>query len=90
MVEEIFKKLGFDIFNETVESSGSETDWHYYTLDIGDICLMSNASDECEDGSWYVTIFEADSVRIKDENDLETLIDILRRNTTIDNADSDD
>ena len=49
MVEETFKKLGFTINNETVESSGSDTDWHYYTLDIGDICIMSNASDEVED-----------------------------------------
>jgi hypothetical protein len=89
MVEEVFKKLGFIINNETVESSGSETDWHYYTLDIGDICVMSNASDETEDDDWYATIFEACSFRITDETDLSNLIEILRKNTPADD-DSDD
>jgi hypothetical protein len=88
MVEEVFKKLGFIINNETVESSGSETDWHYYTIDIGDICVMSNASDEVEDG-WYATIFDACSLRITDETDLSNLIEILRKNTPVDD-DSDD
>jgi len=90
MVEETFKKLGFTINNETVESSGSDTDWHYYTLDIGDICIMSNASDEVEDDSWYATIFDACSLRITDENELSKLVEILRRNTITDNEDSDD
>jgi hypothetical protein len=89
MVEEVFKKLGFIINNETVESSGSETDWHYYTLDIGDICIMSNSSDETENDSWYATIFDACSLKITDETDLSNLIEILRKNTPVDD-DSDD
>lgn len=87
MVEEAFKKLGFIINNETAESSGSETDWHYYTLDIGDICLISNASDETEDDNWYVTIFDTVSLRFTDENELSNLIEILVRNTIVDNDD---
>lgn len=89
MVEEVFKKLGFIINNETVESSGSETDWHYYTLDIGDICIMSNSSDETENDSWYATIFDVCSLKITDETDLSNLIEILRKNTPVDD-DSDD
>jgi hypothetical protein len=39
-------ELGFEREDETPESSGAPDNWYYYTLDIEDFCLISNANDE--------------------------------------------
>ena len=31
-----------------MEESGNDKDFYYYSLDIGDICIISNADDEAE------------------------------------------
>jgi hypothetical protein len=80
MTEQTFIDLGFERNNETAENSGTDFDWHYYTLDIGDLCLISNASDEAEEEGWWVEVFDSYSVRIKGSGDLEELIKILRNN----------
>lgn len=49
MKEEIFLELGFEKTVVTAEESGAPTDWHYYTLDIGDLCLITSSSDEIKD-----------------------------------------
>jgi hypothetical protein len=36
-------ELGFERQDETPESSGAPDNWHYYTLDIEDLCLISDA-----------------------------------------------
>jgi hypothetical protein len=79
MTEQTLIDLGFECNQETAESSGTDFDWHYYTLDIGDICLISNSSDKAEDG-WWVEIFDSHSVRFNNSGDLEELIKILRNN----------
>jgi hypothetical protein len=81
MTEQTLINLGFECNKETAESSGTDFDWHYYTLDIGDLCIISNASDEAEKEGWWVEIFDSHSVRIKGSGDLEELIKILRNNT---------
>ena len=81
MTEEIFKKLGFIKNEETPESSGSDSDWYYYTLDIGNICLITNASDEAEEEGWWCSIFDYDTLKIKGEGDLEDLVRILKLNS---------
>ena len=45
MTEKDIKDLGFEIQHETAESSGAQEDWYYYTLDIGDICLITSDSE---------------------------------------------
>jgi hypothetical protein len=80
MTEQTFIDLGFERNNETAENSGTDFDWYYYTLDIGDLCLISNASDEAEEEGWWVEVFDSYSVRIKGSGDLEELIKILRNN----------
>tara|TARA_R110000764_G_scaffold206960_2_gene292475 strand:+ start:299 stop:553 length:255 start_codon:yes stop_codon:yes gene_type:complete len=75
--------LGFEIQHQTAESSGSDTDWYYYTLDIGDICLMTNTDDEAGENDWEVSIFDLQSCVIKDSKDLIDLIKIFKVNTKI-------
>jgi hypothetical protein len=54
-------------------------DWHYYTLDVGDLCLISSSSDEIKDDNWYCYFFESDHFKIKNETDLRDLIQVLKR-----------
>jgi hypothetical protein len=49
ITEEDLIEIGFEKQQETAESSGSTTDWHYYTLNIGDMCLISNDNEEAKE-----------------------------------------
>jgi len=80
MTEDIFKTLGFECNHETPESSGTDYDWYYYSLDIGDVCLITNTSDEAEKRGWEVYIFDSMDVVIKGEGDLTYLVRILKNN----------
>ena len=81
MKEQTLKDLGFKMQHETAEGSGADKDWYYYTMDIGDICLITNASDEAVDNGWEVSIFNFPSCVIKRKIDLEDLIEIIQINT---------
>tara|TARA_R110000803_G_scaffold66220_1_gene127545 strand:- start:276 stop:524 length:249 start_codon:yes stop_codon:yes gene_type:complete len=81
MTEQTFIDLGFEIYRETRYSSGMDYDWHYYTLDIGDICLITNSNDEAVKDGWEVSIFDFPSCVIKGSGDLEDLIRIIKTNT---------
>ena len=81
MSEQEIIDLGFEIQHQTTESSGSDYDWHYYTLDIGDICLITNADDEAVKNNWEVSIFDFQSFVIKDVQGLIDLIKIFKDNT---------
>lgn len=80
MTEEIFEKLGFERIDVTMEESGHE-DFYYYTIDIGDVCIMSNSDDEAKECGWEAYIFDSRTVRIKGSGDLEDLVRIIRNNT---------
>lgn len=81
MTEQIFIDLGFERNDVTMEQSGDDHDFHYYTLDIGDICIITNANDEAEQNGWEAYIFDSLTMRIKGSGDLEDLIRILKNNT---------
>ena len=81
MTEEIFKKLDFVKEVVTPEDSGLDKDFYYYTLDIGDICIISNSDDEAVKEGWEAYIFDSLSMRIKGAGDLEDLVRIIRNNT---------
>ena len=81
MSEQEIIDLGFEIQHQTTESSGSDYDWYYYTLNIGDICLMTNADDEAVKNNWEVSIFDFQSFVIKDVQGLIDLIKIFKDNT---------
>ena len=71
--------LGFNKVDVPFEESG-EDKFHYYRLDIGVLCLMTNANDDIVDNEWSVEIYEIESILITKLLDLNTLIDLLRRN----------
>jgi hypothetical protein len=81
MTEEIFKKLGFERTDVPIEESGNDEDFYYYTLDIGDICIMSSADYEATEKGWEAFIFDYNTMNIKGEGDLEDLVRIIRNNT---------
>jgi len=81
MTEETFEKLGFVKEEVTPEDSGLNRDFYYYTLDIGDICLISNSDDEAEKNGWEAYIFDSLTMRVKGSGDLEDLVRIIRNNT---------
>ena len=60
MSEQDLIELNFERFDETAQSSGSPNDWYYYTLDIGGLTFISNASDEWESDGLFVEIMETD------------------------------
>ena len=73
-------EFGFKKHCETPESSGEDHDWHYYTLDMGDICLISSANDELnENNSWTVRLFDYNSIMITDNHKLGNLIQAIKQ-----------
>ncbi len=81
MTEDIFEQLGFEKVVVTMEESGHDADFYYYTMDIGDICLMSNSDDEAAMNGWEAYIFDSFTLKIKGSGDLEDLVRIIRNNT---------
>ena len=78
MSENDLIELGFDRFDETIESSGSPNDWYYYSLDLGGLNLISNASDEWERDGIFVEIIET-NIRFKGAGDLWDFVEIIKR-----------
>lgn len=78
MTEEIFEKLGFE---KVVSEKFSGLEFYYYTLDIGDICIITNADDEAREHGWGAYLFDSMTMQIKGSGDLEDLIRIIRNNT---------
>lgn len=78
ITEENLINLGFERIDQTPESSGMDYDWYYYVLDIGQVSLISKASDETVDGSLHVNFFDYDYF-ITNMKDLTDLINVLRR-----------
>ena len=70
-------ELGFERKDNTPESSGEPNNWHYYTLDIGDLCLISDDSDAVKDNNWKVYIFDYDGFQITELEKLKSFIDVL-------------
>ena len=81
MTEGIFTELNFEKNVVTMKESGNDKDFYYYSLDIGDICIISNADDEAEKNGWEAYIFDSLTMRVKGSGDLEDLVRIIRNNT---------
>ena len=77
MTEQVFIDLGFERNDVSPGESGQETFFHFYTLDIGDICFISNASDEAEEKGWECSIFDSMTLKVKGAGDLEELVKIV-------------
>jgi len=73
--------LGFERIDVSAEESGDNA-FYYYTKDFGEnnvLSLISTANDQLVDGEWWVEVFEDDSIKIDDEDDLEDFIEIVTR-----------
>ncbi len=81
MTEQIFIDLGFERNDVSMEQSGCDSDFYYYTLDIGDICFISNASDGAEEKGWECSIFDSMTLKVKGAGDLEELVKSVKLNT---------
>lgn len=81
MTEETFTELNFEKNIVTTEESGGDNDFYYYTLDIGDICFISNSDDDAEKSGWECAIFDSMTLKIKGSGDLKDLVRIVENNT---------
>jgi hypothetical protein len=81
MTEQTFVSAGFEMNVIHPEESGCDSTFYYYTLDIGDICLITNSSDEADKEGWWCSIFDSDTLKIKGEGDLLDIVRILELNT---------
>ena len=79
MTEKEIQLLGFERQDETPESSGAPNKWYYYTLDIEDFCLITNANDQVKDDNWKVYIFDLDGFGFTEFEELQSLINILKK-----------
>ena len=80
MREEFLIELGFERHDVSAEESGDYA-FYYYTMDFGDLCLISNSDDEAiTDLGWAVEIFDNRALRFTNEEDLKNLVDIFKRN----------
>ena len=80
MREEFLIQLGFQRNDVSAEESGDYA-FYYYTMDFGDLCLISNSDDEAiTDLGWAVEIFDNRALRFTNEEDLKNLVDIFKRN----------
>ena len=80
MTEQDLLDLDFTRVDETAENSGAPNDWHYYTYNIANFCLITPASDEVKDGEWYVEVFETPEIQFTSRTELEILMTLLINN----------
>lgn len=83
IIRESTLRYFFERVDVPEEESGGNP-FHYYILDIGDICLISNDHEEAEQKGWEVQIFDFMSFTLRAEDDLIILIDLLKSNTKSD------
>jgi hypothetical protein len=79
MSENDLIELGFNRYDETAANSGSETDWFYYSREVGGVEFISNDSDDWERDGIEVSIMESD-IRFQEFEDLNNLLGIISRN----------
>lgn len=68
-------------FTRVVDDANGPS-YHYYTYDVGSLCLISQANDEVKNGEWYVEILESNSIRFTSRTELEILMTLLINNYT--------
>ena len=80
LTEQDLLEIGFERKDQTSEASGSENDWYYYTLDIADVCLITNDNEHADVNAWFVYIFDKDGVVFKTSEETAQLVRLLKSN----------
>jgi hypothetical protein len=81
MKEKELEALGFERTDVTAEESGDKP-FFYYTLDFGlskGISLISCDDEQAKEDGWYVEIFEDNSIRFNDYQDVSDFIRIVKK-----------
>jgi len=82
ITEQDLLELEFIKISQTAEATGAKKDWYYYTLDIGDMCLITNDNEDAEKDQWAVYIFDNLEIVFRNSEDLAQLVQLLQRNQT--------
>jgi len=81
MNEEDLISLGFERTDVTAEESGDKP-FYYFALDFGlsrGISLISCDDEQAKEDGWYVEIFEDDSIRFNEYQDVSDFIRIVKK-----------
>lgn len=54
--------------------------WYYYSMDIGDFCLITDDSDNIKDGKFSVQIFDYQDFVFTEYTQLKNFINLLKQN----------
>ena len=83
MKEQDLIDLEFKKVEVSIEESGDKA-FHYHTYKFTDgdydLSLMSPSDDLVVDGEWYAEIFEYGTIRFTERSELETFINLIKRN----------
>lgn len=80
ITEEDLLELGFKKQQEIGDPSIDIDDWHYYTLNIADVCLITNDNEDAEKDGWQVYLFDDMGIKFTTTEDLVQLVHLLQRN----------
>jgi hypothetical protein len=75
-------KLGFKKAKERTSHELGEMNYHYYTFEINNDCLLiSSTNDEknLNGGGYYVEFYEMPEIRFTELEDLKALLKLLRK-----------
>lgn len=64
-------------FQKQKEADDVSSSFYYYTFEIEDFTLISNADDEAIDNGWIIDIFDYQKMKIYDIDLLKRFVDIL-------------
>ena len=76
MTEEDLLQLDFT----RVVDDDNGPSYHYYTYDVGSLCLISQANDKVKNDEWYVELFESNTIRFTSRTELEIFMTLLINN----------
>lgn len=82
ITESHLRSLGFQKDIVPTEDSGYEKDFFYYSMDIDNLTLITEADDEVVDNQWSVHLMESGLQKIYDLDDLVRLIHLLKKYQT--------
>ena len=78
MTEKQLINSGFKKEEVSAEEAGTDKGFYYYTLEIGDIDLISNPNDQLVNGQWACYFLNSDEIEIIYAFHLQMLITILK------------